>query len=471
MLRAIWPSVCQTRGQVRLYAITIGLQLIVLAGCNSSSEERPKWFQKTTKVSSSKEAIGSTSGGAKPLQGRAKSPRPNPPKTVPKAKISPRAGFYTLSAWTGEGRPAQTEVPERGCKILDGAPVRIWDKPGPTSIAALANTFVAAGYALDRQGEQLRVAALLPGKPPRTLRTIRLSSALHFTRSARPGMVGKGENQVFFAVIEANGSLQVGSARVDSAEHNGWLAQVSDNADSRFSPALAVVGDLLAVAWTARTTMPMRTHLALLDGRGKLVKQHEIAPPAMGAAAPVFVAGIQPPVLLVVDARDGYSPLIRVKLSKDGTPGTPEIRIPISMVFDPPELTAASGSSGTYLIYTGMGGAATTAVGLVAVDPKPTPARALVRGTTYGMLYVAATAAPRAPVFAVDAPQTPGVDAAREIELRVIDDRGAGPAAVLRGPDGEASGAALARNPSGVLALAFSSPSGVYVAWARCDDE
>jgi hypothetical protein len=456
----------------RFVAMAIGLPLIVLAGCDSYSEERPTWFQKKVEVSSSKETIGSTSGRAKPLPGQPKSPLSNPPKTVRKAKISPRAGFYTLSAWTREGRLTQIEVPERGCRILDGAPARIWSEPGPTSIAALGNTFVAAGYALDRQGEQLRVAALSPGKPPQTLRTVRLSPAApHFVRSARPGIAGKGRNQVYFAIIEATGSVQVGSALTDSAVQNGWFVQVSDNADPRFAPALAVVGDLLAVAWTARTAMPMRTDLALLDGKGRIVKQHEIAPPAMGAAAPVFVAGIQPPVLLVVDAREGYSPLLRVKLSKEGTPGTPEIRIPISMVFDPPELTAASGSSGTYLVYTGMGGAATTAVGLVTVDPKPTPPQALVRGTAYGMLYVAATAAPRAPVFAVDVPQKPGVGAARQIELRIIDARGAGPAAVLRGPDGEASGAALARDPSGVLALAFSSPSGVHVAWARCDDE
>jgi hypothetical protein len=169
----------------------------------------------------------------------------------------------------------------------------------------------------------------------------------------------------------------------------------------------------------------------------------------MGAAAPVFVAGASPPVLMAVDARDGMSPILRVDFGNDAQPQPAQVAVPVSMVSSPPVLAAAAGSVGTYVGFTGLGSAATSAVGLVAVAPIAGSPSTLIPGTAYGPLYVGAAAAP--------------------IRVSVVGIKGPGPATVLHGP-GSAAHAALARNEAGEVGVAFSAESGVYVARLRCDD-
>jgi hypothetical protein len=139
------------------------------------------------------------------------------------------------------------------------------------------------------------------------------------------------------------------------------------------------------------------------------------------------------------------------------------------MVSSPPRIAAASSSVGTYVAYTGLGSAATSAIGLVAIAPVPGSPQALVKGTGYGPLHVSAAAGARALLFAADAPTQPGKDPKHEIHVHVIGINGPGPAAVVRGP-GDASYAALARAEGGSVGLAFTAPAGVYVARLRCDD-
>ncbi|HEX2676945.1 MAG TPA: hypothetical protein VHM19_09905, partial [Polyangiales bacterium] len=212
------------------------------------------------------------------------------------------------------------------------------------------------------------------------------------------------------------------------------------------------------------------TQLAVLTNTGAIASKRDITPESMGAAAPTFVSGASPPSLLMVDARQGMSPLLRIDLSSDGTPSVSKVVLPLSTVSTPTALVAASASVGTYVGYLGVGSAATSAVGLVAIEPlvgSPTP---LVPGTGYGSLHVAATAAPRGLLFAADAPTAPAKDSPREIRVQVIGKTGPGVGTVISGQGG-ASNAAIARDDTGIVAVAFSSGSGVYVARLRCDDQ
>jgi hypothetical protein len=196
---------------------------------------------------------------------------------------------------------------------------------------------------------------------------------------------------------------------------------------------------------------------------------------SMGASAPSFVAGASPPVLVAIDARDGYSPILRIEFGSDGAPQPATVALPVSMIATPPELAAASSSVGTYVAFAGLGSAATSAVGLVAIAPIAGTPLPLVKGTGYGPLHLAATAAPggartAAPASASAKVNAPAKTAPREVHVRVVGLQGPGPAAVLQGPGG-ASHAAIARDSAGNVGVAFSSDSGVYVAQLRCDDD
>ena len=100
---------------------------------------------------------------------------------------------------------------------------------------------------------------------------------------------------------------------------------------------------------------------------------------------------------------------------------------------EPVRLAAASSSIGTYVGYTGLGAAATSAVGLLAISPIVGTPSALVKGTGYGALQVSAANAPRSVLVAAGAPVSSAKDAAREVRVHVIRMQGTGEATTLRG--------------------------------------
>jgi hypothetical protein len=115
-----------------------------------------------------------------------------------------------------------------------------------------------------------------------------------------------------------------------------------------------------------------------------------------------------------------------------------------------------------------LGSAATTAIGLVAISPIPGTPEALVPGTAYGQLHVAATAAPRAALLVSTAPITAGKSPELELQVHVVGLLGKGPATVIRAAGG-ASHPSIARDDAGHVGVAFATPSGVFVAILRCD--
>jgi hypothetical protein len=306
-------------------------------------------------------------------------------------------------------------------------------------------------------------------------------------RTAPPGLAARDENDIAVAFVDGNGKLFVRRLRM-ARGGTGAATEIAGSVDTRFEPALSHSPERTLVAWTEGST-PMRAKLAVLSSEGAVTARHDLTPVSMGASAPSFVAGASPPVLVAIDARDGYSPILRIEFGDDGAPQPATVALPVSMIATPPELAAASSSVGTYVAFAGLGAAATSAVGLVAIAPIAGTPLPLVKGTGYGPLHLAATSAPRAVLIAADAPaaampgsaspavsatasakaNVPAKTAPREVHVRVVGLQGPGPTAVLQG-HGSASNAAIARDSAGNVGVAFSSDSGVYVAQLRCDD-
>ncbi|MDH5491363.1 MAG: hypothetical protein OEY14_05365 [Myxococcales bacterium] len=208
-----------------------------------------------------------------------------------------------------------------------------------------------------------------------------------------------------------------------------------------------------------------------LSARYESIGRDPIALPGMGAAAPVFVAG-DPRTILVLDPRIATSPLLRARIDPEGRPGAAEVLIPLSSVFEPPEVVAARLGDQIYVGYTAMGNAASTAIGLVRVGSGSDRPVALVPGRGYGKLRVSVAIAPAAALFALDSPQEGGGPGApRVVHVRVANGAGISDPLVLRGPDGSAKNASIARRDDGWIAVAFSSPEGVHVAYLVCADE
>jgi hypothetical protein len=368
------------------------------------------------------------------------------------------------TADTVHGRP-----PTRGCAPIERKPARVWPAPGPTAMVAIDNRFVVAGYARENGTERVFAVSVSPESLPLPLNTRNLDLPMRGERSAPPGLGVRDPHHVVMAYVDGAREVYASTVPVGRSSAGGTPTRVGQNADPRFAPAVSRVGDSSLVAWTEATT-PMRTHLIELDKAGRVKRAHDITPAAMGAAAPEFIDGSRPPELLVVDARDGFSPLVRIKISPDGTPGEPTVAVPLRMVSTPVEVAAARNDSVTMAAYTGIGAAATSAVGLQVIEPAADTPLALVPGTAYGRLHVAATAAAAALIFAADAPLKTGASPPHEIQLRLVDASGMGQVTLLRGPEGTASNPAVARRSDGTVGVSFQTGSGVYVVWLKCDD-
>ncbi len=361
----------------------------------------------------------------------------------------------------GDARP-----PRGGCALLD-AGMRVWPVAGPSAIAAVGKGFVVAGYAQHEGREQIFVVHVPAGGTPEPIAAFEVKPAYPRARTAPPGLDARDENDLTVAFVDGDGKLWARGLRVGRGG-GGAAVEIASAVDARFAPALTANEDRTLLAWTAGST-PMHTHLAVLSSEGRVLSRHDVTPAAMGAAAPSFVSGANPPVLVALDAREGMSPILRIDIGNHGEPQPAQVALPVGMVLAPPQLAAASSSVGTYVAYTGLGSAATSAIGLVAIAPVAGHPEALVKGTAYGPLYLSAAAAPRALLFAADAPMQPGKDPPHEIHVHVVGMRGPGPAAVIRAPGG-ASHASLARAEGGSVGVAFTAPAGVYLARLRCDD-
>jgi hypothetical protein len=280
-------------------------------------------------------------------------------------------------------------------------------------------------------------------------------------RIAPPAVLVESPVRGALAVIDGTGTLSVGRFEL-SRPSLPELRPVATGADARFAPALAMTARGLLVAWTEAATGSMRVRVATVDSLGEASAPIDVTPAASGGSAPTFEAGATPPVLFFLDARSGVSPLWRVGFDAAGRPRPATVARPLGIAPEPPELAVVRVGSRTVVAYTVIGSAASTAIGIVPLEPRDAEPKPIVRGEAYGQLHVAS--APHdddVALIAVDAGQGAGRDAPREVRVHAVDASGAfSRPLVLRGGagDGGAAHAAVSRS-----AVAFTAADGVYV--------
>jgi hypothetical protein len=372
-----------------------------------------------------------------------------------------------LDRGAAHGGAAKLVVPARGCAVSE-EPRRVWPKPGIASVAAFGGGFVLAGYTQGSAGDQVFVVYLTAKGKLEPVATLPLTQPYPGERVAAPGLAADSEQGVTVAYADGSGSLFVQNLRVGAAYGGGAPTTLARNVDTRFEPAVGYGKRGALIAYTLGTT-PMRSMLVQLDPKGDVVATHDVTPPAMGAAAPAFVNGAVPLWLVTADPRNGLSPIARTPLDAEGKPGPSQVAAPVGMMSQPPVLAAAQADFGAFVAYTGLGAAATSAVGLVRITPKAQSPEAFVKGTAYGTLHAAAVGSKHAVLIAADAPLAPGKKPQHAIQLAMIDANGQGPLLRVNGPTGDATHAALARGEQAGVALTFSAPDGVYLAKLRCN--
>jgi hypothetical protein len=449
------------------------MTFMVLGGCGGApKKDSPEPAGPTSQVAGRVTAPTA----AAPTPAPAPAPAPAAPPDVEAAlaydDADPLGNLEAADALDRMGKveplPA-TKAPKGSCAVLE-AGRRVWPLPGPVAIAALASGFAVAGYTKKGESsEQLFLVSVPVNGLPEPIATLTINPPLKIKRIAPPGLAARTQNDVVLAFTDGNGALRARRMRMAVAGHGASL-QIAPSVDTRFAPALTMSQDRTLIAYTVGST-PMRTMLATLAGDGKLEEQRDVTPTSMGACAPAFVAGAEPPVLLMLDARDGLSPLLRLDLAADGSSSeAAQVVTPVSTVANPAELAAASSSIGTHVAYTGIGSAATSAIGLLSIAPIVGTPEAIVPGTAYGQLHASAASAPRGVIMVTTAPLTPTKDPELELHANVIGVTGKGADAVVRVPGG-ANHPAVARDDAGNVAVAYSTPSGTFVAFLRCDDQ
>lgn len=394
---------------------------------------------------------------------------PLPPDDVdedPNAPIDPADPLAGLD----EDAPTTPTRPQLvGDCTLRGAPKRVWPRPAISAITATADAFVIAGYEKKDLTEQVFVARASHNALSQPLVTLPIAQPSARPRVAAPGLATNANGGVTLVTIDGQGAVSARTVAADRPNGAGASVAIATGGDTRFSPAVIAYGQKTLIAWTNGSATPMRVWTSTIDRQGGVSDPIDLTQTSMGAAAPTFISGSNPPELLFVDPRAALSTLVRVPFKPDATPGEAHVVVPINSLRQPPQLAAARGGNRTWTAFTALGTAATTAVGLLAIEPAPSTPEALVPGTAYGDLYVAAVASADAAVFAADTPTAPGKDTPRRVHVTRVTDAGRGQPTSLEGPGGQANHAAIARGQDGTIAVAFDNPSGVYVAFLRCD--
>lgn len=457
----------------KLACTVLWTTLAALPGCGSTPKngEPPEPAGPTSQVAGRTQPAPAKPAGEVPAEPSVPASPPDIEAALAYDDADPLANLEAADVLDRMGQSGplpRTAPPKNGCVVLDPGR-RVWPASSPVAITALDRGFAVAGYAKKSDGaEQVFLASVPPSGRPEPIASVPLQAPHVAPRVAPPGLAARTQNDVVLAFTDGKGVLRARRMRMAVAGHGAAL-ELARGVDARFQPALVTSQDRTLIAFALGST-PMRTTLVTLGGDGAVESSRDVTPASMGATAPAFIAGAEPPVLLMLDARNGMSPLLRLDLAPDGSAGDPaEVVTPVSMVASPPELAAASSSIGTHVAYTGVGSAATTAVGLLAIAPIVSAPEALVPGTAYGQLHVAAAAAPRAVIMVATAPLAPGKDPELALEVTVIGLAGKGPSAVVRAPGG-ASHPAIARDREGHVGLAYATPSGSFVAILRCDD-
>lgn len=355
------------------------------------------------------------------------------------------------------------EAPENGCTF--GEPSVAWQRPGWFDVEPGFRGFFVGGSASHGSYEMAFLAAVSSGGGTHVMARTRLES---------PVPEGHRRSSPALAITEEHGALALvdGQRRLLLARFEPRSARalnfqvVAENASLRFSPALLRVDRAWWVAWTEEQDEGRRVLVRRAPDGGDPSGPQDLTPDAGGGAAPAFVAGAETPTLVFLDAREGTSVAHLATLAGEAF-AEPQVGRPVSAVTDPPEIAAVQIGGSQFLTYTGVGNAATTAVGFVPLagtdDPMP-----VVPGTGYGVLHTDVTPMGGGAIIVADAPLESPPESPREIQVRRVSATGAmSDATIVRGPSESTTQGRVAVFRD-VLAVAFRSEVGVHVSIGRC---
>lgn len=282
--------------------------------------------------------------------------------------------------------------------------------------------------------------------------------------SVRPEGLSRADGGVSLAWIDERGDLwlvEVGARKL------GTPRVLVKGVDPRFAPALAEHSGQLLVAYTQTRDGAMHTMLTRV--RGSETKSQDVTPTSHGAGAASFVLGSEKPVLVMLDARAGVSPLLEVPFDAKGEPLTAIVRTPVSQPYAPPLLSVFELAGQAQAVFTAIGRAAATAVGIVSLRRAEAP-RPLVPSLGYGELHFDVSLGEGAVIFASESPTAPSLEASRDLVVMRIDEKGEGPSLTIKA---EASSLARPQLVSEATAHAFSLVffEGSELVWLRlaCD--
>jgi len=356
-------------------------------------------------------------------------------------------------------------APEAGCELSE--PVRIFGGDAWADIAATESGFIVAGVSRLGDGEHAFAVSIGADRAPRQIarRALDDDAPAGHRRSA-PVVAVAGERAAF-AYVDGTRHLRV--AFLDVAEAGTLrFMPAGEDASLQFPPSMAWRDEQLLLAWTELSTGHRRVLVSRIQ-RGRAGTPVDVTPASGGASAPAFVAGAAAPRLLFVDAREAISVVHRVDAAGEAL-GAVEVVRPISMLTDPPAIAPVALEGSDWVVYTGIGATATTAVGMLAAGGSMPPVT-VVPGTGYGVLTIDVSPFGLGALIAAEAPTEAGpgsAEAPREVHLRTTDASGQlGEPVIVRGPRGSASRVRLAVR-GGTVGLVFTDRDGAYAAMGRC---
>lgn len=382
---------------------------------------------------------------------------PSAPSTNPAGVGLTGGGPTTVGA-----QPTATTEPDGGC--TETHQQLLSPSAGSSGTAWSGGTLFVAVLTAEDGKASLRIGRVVAAdteQPAAYTGTSQQVSAQGFSwEQGGPSISARGSTAIV-ALATVPGRVLLG--RVPQQEAPTPLVTVAESADPRFAVALGgrAGQPLLAYVRKGRT---MRVSALWLSANLAVERSRDVTPAGMGAAAPLLLSGGSGALadLVVIDAREGLSPVVRIPLGPRGNVGEPEVLYSLSTVTQPPRFAIAkqANNDAVKIAYVAVGRAATTAIGLVSAPGTAAPT-ALVPGTGYGTLSVAAAG----PLFAVTVAQGSRPEDPRSLELRLAHDAPTTPRARVAGP---AKAPALSTDGSGHYALSYATPDGVWLKIFRC---
>ena len=439
----------------------VSLTLALVAGCSERREAPPP----PSPVPSSEPAPIPTPPPVSQPDPTAIAPTVAPP-TTPEALEALVATLDddTDPALTGLAA-ATVAAPTTGprCALEPASGATLWPGPGAVASAYVGDVLIAALHAGDATRDELVLLAVTRGRARPIVRIpLTVSNA---TLGMRPPVVADlGNGRAGIASIDRAGKLLY----VEAAPSGSGVTrrELATDADSRFAAAVAGFGEKRVVVYAKRGS-PLHVTMLVLDATLRTTSSRDITPDASGAASPFFARSAAGPTLVLVDPREGFSPIYRIPIGTDAMPAQGVVLRPVTGLLDPARIVLAVVGTELHLAYVAHGASQASAVGYVrgaANAPQPV---SLVRPTGFGGLWVDAVSLPELAVFAATAPLSREPTAPRAIHVRAATTTTLGEATTFTLPDG-LHYPSLAVHPSGVVTLTASSLTEVTSVRLHC---